>query len=299
MTDPSKEEYLFTPTLPPDAQLLHEQRGLWIRKNAKNGFHVITLHHTADPKKRSLSWRQEAAQGLTKAKFAREYDIDYDSTLGEKVFPEMVDKRSEIVIPVREFDAYAPFWGGLDFGINNPSSFHVYTVEDGVAYAIWELYEPCRNVKEWCERLKACPYWGKLKYVAADTSIWEHRGFSEKDGNPKKVIDDLLAEGVGQKLIRANKDETTWLLQMQKHWREENITFKIFETCPKMIWEFQTAIFRGMSERAMVDKNYVEEVRDKDNHAMDDCKYWMNSRPSAPKVFDRKRKVAVSGWLRK
>ena len=87
--------------------ILHQSTGLNVRLNAKNKFCVVTLHHTADPKKRGPEWRAEALAGMSPAKFSREYDIDYGALFGERVFPEITMNKANIVInePYPEFPA--------------------------------------------------------------------------------------------------------------------------------------------------------------------------------------------------
>ena len=65
------------------AEILHQSHGLKIHRNDKNGFVVVTLHHTADPSKQSAEWRREAEMGMAKAKAARELDIDHGAMFGE------------------------------------------------------------------------------------------------------------------------------------------------------------------------------------------------------------------------
>ena len=263
-------------------EILHEGEGLKIVKNDKNKFCVVTLHYTADPGKRSAEWKTEAMAGLSAAKFAKEYEIDYEAMFGERVFPEVVVNREKIVVksPYPEFGESLTYWGGFDYGIRNPSSFHVYTNIDGCLYAIWELYEPCKNIIEFANKLKCCPYWGKLKYVAADPSMWENRSHSMRTGVVMSVVDQFVEQGVN-KFVKGNNDEITWIGEMRRLWgNSEDPLFRIVDTCPFMIKEFETAVFVGMTERAAVNSNYREAIVDKDNHAMDDCKYFVNSRPN-------------------
>jgi hypothetical protein len=265
-------------------KLLHESTGLRIHENDKNGFAVVRLHYTADPAKRSEEWKHEAMAGMSPAKWAMEYEIDFTAQFGEKVFPEIITAREHIVVkePHPEVGPTAPCWGGLDFGMRNPSSFHVYTLDDGVTYSIWELYEPCRNIPEFAAKMKACPYWSQIRYIAADPDMFNSK-LVDKIGNPCSAAQLFLEAGI-TKLFRGNNDEQSWLALMRQAWANaEDPTFRIYDCCANQIREFSAATFVSMSERQMQTSNYREAIVDHDNHAMDDCKYFMNSRPKVVK----------------
>lgn len=266
-------------------KLLHEQQGLRIVANDKNGFTVCTLHYTADPRKRAPEWKEAARRGLKQAEFDQEYEIIYDAYMGQKVFPEIKSKRQDIVCREGpyEFNAWPkslPMWGGFDYGTNNPSSFHVYTIVDGITYAIWELYEPCKNILDFVAALKSCPFWNQIRYIAHDPDM---DNFKQRDvmtgglTTVKRMFEQL---GV-TKWLRGNNDEQAWLVRMQQHWMGEEITFKILENCPNMIDEFESAIYMSMTDRQLETQNYKESMVNKHNHSLDDCKYFMNSNPNA------------------
>lgn len=262
---------------------LHSQTGLQIRRNDKNGFVVVTLHYTADPRKRGPAWRKEAAQGLSPAKFEQEYEISYTAMMGEKVFPQIKSRRGEIVFRNGpyiddEWPRDLPMWGGFDYGARNPSSFHVYTVVDGCIWVIWELYKPCKNLPEFAREMRGCPFWDQIRFIAADRSMNELRQ-NNKAGYMESVRKQFYDEGV-HKMIDGNTDEQAWLVQMSKHWNGEDVTLKILESCPHLIQELEEATYVMMTDRQLETQNYKETLLDKRNHAMDDLKYFLNSRPS-------------------
>lgn len=268
-----------------EPKVLHEQTGLRIVENSRNGFTVVTLHYTADPRKRSPEWLKASKQGLHPARWEQEFNISYDAVLGEKTFPEIRSRRHEIVIPEGPFmDNLWPgdltMWGGFDYGTLNPSSFHVYTIFDGIMYALWELYEPCRNLIDFSQKILNCPYYHQLRYIAADPNIGNVKGQRDmKTGNLMTVRQQFETLGI-YKFLSGNQDESAWLAQMQKHWSGDTVTFKILDRCPKMIQEFEDATFVSMTARQLETQNYREAIVDKHNHALDDCKYFMNSFPT-------------------
>ena len=278
---------------------IHEQTGLRIWQNARNGFVVCRLHFTADPRKRSEDWIAASRRGMSAAKWEQEFNINYSAQQGEKAFPEIISRRSEIVTregPYVEglWPTDIPMWGGLDYGVKNPSSFHVYTVVDGVTYAIWELYGPCRNLVDFANSLKACPYWNQIRYIVHDPSMKERRSHTS-DGDVTSVRSHL--EGLGiTKLVMGNQDEVGWLSQMSKHWSGPDITFKILECCPMMLDEFESATYITMTDRQLETQNYREALVDRHNHSLDDCKYFMNSGAARTRSKPLKMPSLVAGY---
>jgi hypothetical protein len=264
--------------------VLHESLGLRIHINKLNNFCVARLHYVADPAKRSPEWKAEAMAGMPLPKWEKEYEIEWNALSGAKVFPEIIVGRDKIIVeaPLPEISTGQTCWGGFDYGARNPSSFHVYTIIDGVTYSIWELFEPCRSIPDYVTKLKACPYWPQLRYIAADPSIFNQTQ-RNKYGQACSTADLFWEAGI-TKLIRGTHDEATWLAIMRAHWSNiDDPTFRIFSCCANQIREFENAKYVSMSDRMLLSQNYREAIADHDNHALDDCKYFMNSRPKIAK----------------
>lgn len=284
------------------ATSLHEQTGLRIWRNDKNGFTVCRLHFTADPRKRSSEWLEASKRGLSVAKWRQEFDIDYSAHMGEKAFPEILSKRQDIV---QKEGPYAdglwptniPMWGGFDYGARNPSSFHVYTVIDGVTWAIWELYGPCKNLPQFVNEMLACPYWPQIKYILHDPDMGNLKNRNSSTGDMETIRSQFERAGI-TKWVAGRNDENSWLTTMAKHWCGSEVTFKILETCPRMIEEFEEATYVTMSDRQLETQNYREALVDRKNHALDDCKYFMNSGLTnfKPRILKLPSLVAGYGW---
>lgn len=281
--------------IPANAEVLHQSEGLSIHRNAKNRFVVATLYYQADPAKRSDAWRDTVKAGMTQSQWEREYEISYTAMFGERVFPEIVTRKSEIVVPDKDWDG-GIFWGGFDYGQRNPSSFHVYTYAEGAFVAIWELYHPCKNIPEFAMELRNCPYYSKLKYIAADPSLFAKRTHNA-GGEPESVANLFIKEGI-HKFIPGNTDEASWIALLRKHWEQDNPTFKIAESCRNLIREFEAATFEDYtSDKVKEINNFKEGIQDRDNHALDDNKYFFNSQPIVRKGFAAKAKMdQASKW---
>lgn len=256
-------------------EILHQQEGLIIRRNEKSGFVVIRLHYTADPDKRSDVWLREAKAGITDARFRQEYEIEWDAMDGAKVFPEIFTNRKYIVEPPINWPDDQVFWAGYDHGIRNPSAFIVFTKDkEGTIHAVWEMVKPCANLIDYVHSMRQCPYWKRIKYIAADPSFKQQRGFNS-GGDPVSPYELFVEHGV-RNIIWGSRDETAWLLLMRTYWGNPNdIQFKISESCPQLIAEFEGAKYPNMNESTLMNSNFKENMVDKNNHCMDAVKYYM------------------------
>lgn len=280
--------------------ILHESEGLRIVKNDINQFAVVTLHHTANPNKRGEAWRKEEAAGMTPEQFAREIDIDYTAVMGSKVFPEIQTAKEGIIVrpPYPEFPGDQRFWAGFDYGPRNPSSFHVYTVLHDVLYSIWELYEPCKNVPEFVSKMRSCPYWNRIRYIAADPSIWAPTQ-QQREGNLTSIYKLFYDQGV-RNMIKGRNDqaaEQAWVAMIRKMWAEDEPGFRILDCCPNQIHEFEVAIYTNQSSRQLLTQSYYETIADVNNHSLDDAKYAMLSMPTvqAPRNLEIANMVDMWG----
>ncbi len=283
-------------------KILHEQTGLRIWTNDRNGFTVARLHFTADPRKRSEDWITASKRGMSPAQWQQEFDINYAAHQGERAFPEIINKRDQIVSREGPYiDNIFPqdlhMWGGFDYGAKNPSAFYVYTVVDGITWCIWEMYEPCKNLIDFAARMRQCPYWNQIRYIVHDPDMGNLKSRRD-DGDVTSVRAQFEAQGI-TKWVPGVTDEAAWLSTMAKHWCGTEITFKILESCPNLIDEFEHATYITMSDRQLESQNYREALIDKHNHALDACKYFMNS--GAARVRPRSTKTSISlvaayGW---
>ena len=262
-------------------ELLYEGTGLRIVKNDGNKFIVASLHYTADPAKRTKEWKAEASAGMRPARWAKEYEMDYTALYGQRVFPEIALYRDKIVIqePYIDYSAMQTFWGGFDFGSRNPSAFYVYTLDEGVFTAVWELYEPCKNIGDLAGKILSCPYYSQIKYIACDPTIVNQKSRPNRYGN-LVTLAELLGEHGLKKLIPGVTDETAWIEMMRRHWKNpEDPTFRIRACCPNLIQEFENAVYVNQSDKDMLTQTYKESIEDVHNHGMDATKYAMLSRP--------------------
>lgn len=266
----------------------HDRPGLRIVRNDHNGFVVASLYYWADPSKRAEVWEREAKAGMSEAQWRKEYLIDYSALFGEKVFPEFSARRSEIVVPGDQFDPaeVGKCWAGFDFGLRNPSALIIFAYRDGVWYAVWELYEPCRNVVEFASKVKACPYWSNVKFVAADPSIRHHRSY-RSDGSSQSIMHYFADNGI-RNMVPGKTDEAPFVAKLREFWGQDEPGFRIADTCPNLISELDGIVYSGpsQSDAELANRAYSDAMIDVRNHAIDATKYFFSMLPN-PRAMGR------------
>jgi hypothetical protein len=101
---------------PPDFAATPRQ-GVTEWRNRRNGFFVCRLHYTADPEKRSPTWKEKTSEGLSLRAWNREYEISWTTPEGEPVVPEFDATKHVRPIPVTRDARLLRFW---DFGAVSP-----------------------------------------------------------------------------------------------------------------------------------------------------------------------------------
>ncbi len=160
----------------------------------------------------------------------------------------------------------------IDPGLNNPLSAHWYAVDyDNNIYVIAEHYETnqtveyhANKIKEICKRLN----WHTASngmYSALIDSAANQRTLS----SPKNVCELFYDNGI---LVnpKVNKDLYSGINRVKSYLKNSNGVSKlfIFKNCPNMIREIK-GYFWGNSDAPIK----------KDDHAMDELRYYIMSRP--------------------
>jgi hypothetical protein len=273
--------------------------GLISAKNAQ-GHKVLYLHYTANPEKAKQEWiDQEAAKyigGKNSLLWRREMEIDFKAGSGELVFPEFPELEAEIVCDSFVIPDTWRLYGGLDWGVRNPVSFHVYAQSPtNDFYSIWEYYRRGdeTNVFEVSRIIKDNPYYKRMEWIAYDPSMNKEdqqrkdgltsiiRMFQEEVPEKDQVQilttahdrNDMLAVSIFRNLLNAKK-------------------FKFFRECSSQIDEFRNLKYPERKEYV----NEQEKLLDKNNHSWDDAKYFILSHPEA-KVEGPKLKFGTIGYL--
>jgi hypothetical protein len=100
-----------------------------------DGFHILRIHYTADPAKRSEEWKREQQQGTTAADWEQEMEINFNVPKGLPWYPEFrydfhVAKGHLSPIPGR------PVIRGWDYGLT-PATVFCQTTAKGQVLVLW------------------------------------------------------------------------------------------------------------------------------------------------------------------
>lgn len=201
------------------------------------------------------------------------------SAVGGLVYPEF-DPEIHVIepfnVPKEWFDNIS-----IDPGLNNPLSAHFYAVDfDGNVYVIAEHYEAGKDVvyhsnaiKKICERLDWKKGFGG-KYEALIDSAATQTTLS----GIKSVCELFFENGINVN-PKVNKDLFTGINRVKAYLKnaEGKSRLFIFKNCVNMIREIK-GYFWGTNDRPM--KN--------EDHALDELRYYIMSRPEIPKVVESK-----------
>jgi len=257
-----------------------------------SGIVVLELHYSADPdkdpKNDNGAWIKKAVKGYVggfeSPKWRREMEIDYSAGGGDPVFPFLTSVYHPIFkprIPVEEAKTKFRIYAGYDYGTNNPAAFVVWGFDKlGEPYALWELYEPCEDFNEHCDKIKACPYFQCIQEIVCDPSIHWKTQKGSKSGI------ETIAQRFFERGIRMNPGirgsaEVIAVDFKSKYWQDPlNPRGFITEDCPcgmKEVMELKHDV--ALSTSAANRRNAPETIMDKNNHWWDATAYLFNSNP--------------------
>ncbi|MBL7197755.1 MAG: hypothetical protein ISS47_06615 [Candidatus Omnitrophica bacterium] len=277
-------------------------KGLDIYKT-KSGFRVIKLHYTADPDKdpdrNGQNWLLKALQGVpggkTSPAWRKEMEIDFTAYSGQLLCYDIIQRyRHKIIVekPIKDIDHR---YGSLDWGRNNPASFHVYTVDEKKnIHSAYEVYKRDMSIPDFCKLIKASPHYHDLKWISADPSIWNNT--QETKLGLRSLADMFMDESVYMQRGKSREDilAINELLDRWNNLDENEPRFTISPKCHMQIWEFERLRYKELTT-AMIDKaNPHEQLVDKENHSFDDYKYFISTWLSSP--AQETPRMKLSDW---
>jgi hypothetical protein len=250
--------------------------------NTKESFRVVKVHYTADPDKSTEQAISELLKGYpggrTGPAWRKEMEIDFTAYSGQLLCYNIIQEYRHKIIMERPIQAHFNKYGSLDWGRNNPASFHTYIVEDKKhIHSGYEIYGNGMSVADFATLIKASPFYKELCWISADPSIWNKT--QETKQGIRSLADLFQDEGIS--LVRGkSRDDTYAINELLDRWYkldEKEPRYTISPRCPKQIWELERLRYKELST-AMVDKaNPEEQLVDKDNHAWDDFKYFVST----------------------
>jgi hypothetical protein len=96
-----------------------------INEKKHNGVHVMRIHYTADPDKRSPEWKTQAMRGMNSRQWEKEMEINFAVKLGKAWFPEFRHEFHVAPEPLKPF-AGKTIIRGWDYGLTPATIFCQY-----------------------------------------------------------------------------------------------------------------------------------------------------------------------------
>uniref|UniRef100_A0A6M3KPJ7 Terminase n=3 Tax=viral metagenome TaxID=1070528 RepID=A0A6M3KPJ7_9ZZZZ len=268
-------------------------QGLDIYKT-KEGFTVAKLHYSADPDKILPNGEPipELLEGYVGGKggaaWRKEMEIDFTAYSGQLLCYDILVNYKHKIVRHYEIKPHYYKFGSLDWGRNNPCSFHEYIVGalpgGGVhIHSNFEIYRNDMSIPEFSSRIKNAPHYKEYTWISADPSLWNK---NQEDAEGVHSLEDRFrAEDITLRKGKSRDDEIA-IEELLTRWGHLDIfdaTFTISTACPKQIWEFERLRYKEITT-AMVEKsNPNEQLVDKDNHSWDDFKYFITTYLQTPR----------------
>lgn len=258
-------------------------------KNRANGFFVGAVHYTADPKKRSEEWFAEATRRFRPDQIEREFEIDFESRAGQRVFPQLAENVHGWRIPnIDLYKLVKTKWriiAALDYGTTNPTSIHFYAIDEWRRfYSVFEFYKPS-SVREIAQFLKGTlpgyqhPLWRKCERVVVDGAIYKKD--QDQGGEGHISIGDLLEEQGIYIMERATKDRLAGLERVKDAIEPSPVDGRprlfFCERCENQWNEFLGLVYDELPAHLLLNKNQKEDVVAKNDHAYDETRYALMS----------------------
>ena len=273
----------------------------------RSGFWVCMVHYTADPEKDperdGHQWYLDALKGFPGGEkgdlWQREMEINFGAGGGQKVFPFLSQGLSPVFVPRINPDralATMNVFAGYDYGTSNPSAFEVWGIDErGRLYALWELYEPCTNAMAHVARIKACPYFSRLEFIACDPALFK-RDQHRADGTLGSTAE-LFGEAGLYMIPGTRAVDHPMALRFNSTWwaDPDNPLAFITDDCVNLKEELRGLRFKEhKSKLTEADNNQPEKIVAKKNHAWDASCYALDKKPMVfnPKeVLDTRQSI--------
>ncbi len=174
----------------------------------------------------------------------------------------------------------------IDPGLKNPLSAHWYCTDfDGNVYVVAEHYAAGKDVDQHTEAIKRiCEKLDWKRDAKGRISALIDPAAGQRTLASQKSVSELFYERDILVDMRVNKDVFSGIAQVKSYLSRTNGTpnLYIFSNCPNMIREFKGYFWGG-------DESPVK----RDDHAMDELRYYLMSRPRPAKTEKHKSEIAL------
>lgn len=215
--------------------------------------------------------------------------------IGGLVFKKF-DTSKHVVSPIRKFPTECTIVKSIDHGYNNPTSVHWHLITpDGTVVTFKEHYR-----SEWTINQHAA----RIKQLEENVPYSPIRAFCDPAMKQRNALNgnSIITEyrRLGIPLVPSNNDVKAGLARMMGYLNHNK--WFITEDCPNLIREMRRYRWKTRESKKLQEKhgNY-DEPHKKDDHAVDDCRYFFMSRPELTpelKVVDNSvKRKALQAFL--
>lgn len=288
-------------------------RGMEIWQNKGNEFVVAAVHYTSDPEKRSEEWFRNATRGMREDQIQREYEIDFESRAGQKVFWYLAQNPSRWRIPNLTPKDIPKNWriiAGLDYGSLNPTAITIFAVDElRRFYALYEFYKPAEKGESMTPEIveffngthKQFPVprelIKRLEKIVADPAIFRK---TQDGGEEMRSIADILEDAGGPLLLLepGENDRQAGLERLQTMLRylpsdpDAEPWLFFCERCTNLWKELNELVYDELPPHLLLNKNKKEDVVAKNDHQYDLLRYSLLS-ITAPSGKPEKQKAPI------
>lgn len=271
--------------------------------NTKEGFKVAELHYSADPDKVKENGDpidqllDGYVGGRSGAAWRKEMEIDFTAYSGQLLCYHIMTNYRDKIVKYYKPQTYSHKYGSIDWGRNNPASFHEYIVDEVAGemhiHSNYEIYMNNISIPEFCTAIKKAPNYQDYLWISADPSLWNQN--QETRRGLRSLEQTFSDEGIIMTRGKSRSDELP-IEELLTRWDKldtRDATFTINPQCQKQIWEFERLRYKEITT-AMIEKaNPHEQLIDKDNHSWDDWKYFITTWIDAPSRSEKKRQPGL------
>lgn len=254
----------------------HLTHGLQLWRNARNGYTVLRIHYTADPKKRAPEWQARTRKGMPAHAWAMEYEIDFTARGGQPALDFFTNNYSRIVIPPFNIPSWWPRIAFGDYGTTNPYCWLLGAISPSRVLVVYDEYYSPGLLRHHLDALKSHSDFPLLQSYILDRSCWAktQQASYTVEGQTLHGLRSIaeLHEEYGVFPVPATVTRDTVKVEaLGREWDRNpplEPTTVIFSTCTNLIrelpnirWAEKVVTVQGIKSN--------EKLVDEDNHAFD------------------------------
>jgi len=168
--------------------VLIEDAGKGFKKwtNPQNGFRVLRVHYSTDPKKDTKEWREDARKGITYSQYLREYELVWRSFEGRPVFMDDWNHNFHTAKEFLNFAPHLPVLRGWDFGLT-PAVVYAQLMPGMRLFLLREICEQEMGLERFLDEvtLKSKEWFPNVKRFV---DIVDPAGFYRKDTDERSCV---------------------------------------------------------------------------------------------------------------